>query len=649
MTLGQGTTGTMGTAPYIFSWSPSAGLSDSTLAHPSATVIVTSSYVIKVTDSNGCTAKDTINLTPITLPLPPDGPPYVTACNDSAAIFVFDDIAAWGKNLQWSLSNTFASSSIETPVLGYVVAPFSVTVPISNIDTVFMRSIDTATTCKSVVSTIILQNYALPLQKNVYSPDTIIAKDSLSQIIIPASQAGVSYTLNILDTVFLSALGTGDTLKLFTPSIDTITSIDLYATDTLSFCSKKIYSGKYIPSDANLNIHIKADSVPVQACIPDTVYFSLNNTGSHTLHLLTVDMLVNTSGFSIGSTTYHNYIGTTVQSNAAVRDSLTNLYQVTLDSIPASKTYTFSIVLYPKCSLIPDTVPTQAGSVNYVTDTAERIYVWVDTGENVAINNAQNVTQASPYSLYLNKIYYPSFNRDRISTAAFNAPRYSEAAHQQGFFNGCANIGDTITRRSYFNNDGSSIFKGAIKIQDSLLCDAMTIIQAKLFFGSSDSIVLNTVALDSLIHSGYVYNLGANGHQVNLSSAVILQETMVVNACLGNSCTSVISVVWGCDTASLCKSNIPYHYYYQTKNCNTPLLYISRILPVPNLRGTDLFWDSTCTNSFTKWEFEIQNYDTSSSTILNDVYIDLRKHNVSSYSMISGFGIWRINRISKNI
>lgn len=62
----QGSTVQLGSAPianYLYSWSPSTGLSNSNVSNPLASPTTNTVYVLTVTSPSGCTAKDTINLT----------------------------------------------------------------------------------------------------------------------------------------------------------------------------------------------------------------------------------------------------------------------------------------------------------------------------------------------------------------------------------------------------------------------------------------------------------------------------------------------------------------------------------------------------------------------------------------------------------
>jgi len=65
-----------GPSGSTFSWSPGTTLNDSTLANPTASPIVNTTYVLTVTDTNGCENADTVNVTINT-------PPVVDAGNDT--------------------------------------------------------------------------------------------------------------------------------------------------------------------------------------------------------------------------------------------------------------------------------------------------------------------------------------------------------------------------------------------------------------------------------------------------------------------------------------------------------------------------------------------------------------------------------------
>lgn len=58
-TLGANQTGSCGTAPYSFEWSPAEGLDDATIANPVASPASTTRYVVTVTDDSGGIDRDT--------------------------------------------------------------------------------------------------------------------------------------------------------------------------------------------------------------------------------------------------------------------------------------------------------------------------------------------------------------------------------------------------------------------------------------------------------------------------------------------------------------------------------------------------------------------------------------------------------------
>jgi gliding motility-associated-like protein len=63
ITLGGTPTAVGGTVPFNYVWSPSAGLSSTSVANPVATPLVTTTYRVVVTDGTGCIAEDSVRIT----------------------------------------------------------------------------------------------------------------------------------------------------------------------------------------------------------------------------------------------------------------------------------------------------------------------------------------------------------------------------------------------------------------------------------------------------------------------------------------------------------------------------------------------------------------------------------------------------------
>src|SRR5690606_33935739 len=67
--LGGSPTATSGTGSYTYSWSPSIGLSSTSVANPVANPTVTTTYIVLVTDAKGCQESDTVVVTVNPLPV----------------------------------------------------------------------------------------------------------------------------------------------------------------------------------------------------------------------------------------------------------------------------------------------------------------------------------------------------------------------------------------------------------------------------------------------------------------------------------------------------------------------------------------------------------------------------------------------------
>ncbi len=63
--IGGAPAGMGGDGTYTYSWAPTAGLSNPTVANPMASVTAATDYILTVTDGEGCTTMDTVNVTEI--------------------------------------------------------------------------------------------------------------------------------------------------------------------------------------------------------------------------------------------------------------------------------------------------------------------------------------------------------------------------------------------------------------------------------------------------------------------------------------------------------------------------------------------------------------------------------------------------------
>lgn len=60
--VGGSPTATGGTTPYTYAWSPTTGLTSSTVANPNANPTATTNYALQVTDNRGCIGRDTVRI-----------------------------------------------------------------------------------------------------------------------------------------------------------------------------------------------------------------------------------------------------------------------------------------------------------------------------------------------------------------------------------------------------------------------------------------------------------------------------------------------------------------------------------------------------------------------------------------------------------
>lgn len=108
---------TNGTSGFSYAWTPTTGLSSSTVSNPTVTATSTTNYVLTITDSRSCTAKDTVGITVHSLPTADAG-----ADNNSWIGFSIPigSSPASGLTYSWSPTTALSSSTIANPNAGPV-------------------------------------------------------------------------------------------------------------------------------------------------------------------------------------------------------------------------------------------------------------------------------------------------------------------------------------------------------------------------------------------------------------------------------------------------------------------------------------------------------------------------------------------------
>ena len=122
-----------------YRWSPSTGLSNSSIGNPIATVNNSITYYVSGTNNFGCVAKDTVNFT--TLPLPVITKSNDTAICNNSSVRLF---ASGGNNYSWLPAATLSDPNISNPIASpSATTKYFVTVTgnnsCSNIDSVLVK------------------------------------------------------------------------------------------------------------------------------------------------------------------------------------------------------------------------------------------------------------------------------------------------------------------------------------------------------------------------------------------------------------------------------------------------------------------------------------------------------------------------------
>ncbi|MCH8318888.1 MAG: PKD domain-containing protein, partial [Bacteroidetes bacterium] len=126
--IGGSPTASGGAAPYFYSWDPAVGLSDSTVANPTASPVSTATYTVTITDTNGCTAIDNVTIT--VYPLPTADFSATTVCSGTPTQFT--DLSSSFVIWSWDFGDA-DTSSLPNPAHTYASpGTYSVTLTVTD-------------------------------------------------------------------------------------------------------------------------------------------------------------------------------------------------------------------------------------------------------------------------------------------------------------------------------------------------------------------------------------------------------------------------------------------------------------------------------------------------------------------------------------
>jgi len=120
-----------GTPNYTYSWSPSAGLSASNIASPTATPAVTTSYTVTVTDANGCTDDDMVTVTVNSANADAGG--TFVICDGSAITIGGTSSGTLPLTFAWDNGATLSATNVQLPLANpTVTTTYTLTVTDNN-------------------------------------------------------------------------------------------------------------------------------------------------------------------------------------------------------------------------------------------------------------------------------------------------------------------------------------------------------------------------------------------------------------------------------------------------------------------------------------------------------------------------------------
>ncbi len=122
-----------GPAGSVYSWAPAASLSDGAIANPMAGPSITTTYIVTVTDINGCINTDTVIVTVNPLPIV-DAGPDTTICDGSSVVIGGSPTGPAGSTYAWIPIGTLNDPALANPTATPTVSPTTYVVVVTDIN-----------------------------------------------------------------------------------------------------------------------------------------------------------------------------------------------------------------------------------------------------------------------------------------------------------------------------------------------------------------------------------------------------------------------------------------------------------------------------------------------------------------------------------
>jgi gliding motility-associated-like protein len=166
-----------GPAGSTFSWTPAATLNNAALANPTATPLVTTTYILTVVNTNGCTKKDTVIVTVNPLPIVNAGNDTSICSGTSVTIGGSPTSPSASPTYSWTPAASLNNPNIANPIATPTSSPTSYIVTVTDINSCVKRD------------TVIVSLNPTPIIKS--NNDTAICIGNCAQL---NTTGGVSYS-----------------------------------------------------------------------------------------------------------------------------------------------------------------------------------------------------------------------------------------------------------------------------------------------------------------------------------------------------------------------------------------------------------------------------------------------------------------------
>ncbi len=224
VSIGGTPTATGGDGSYTYSWTPTTGLDDASLANPTASPTITTNYTVTVTDGNGCAVSDAVLVTVNSLPIANAGAD-LTIC-ETESIQIGGSPSATGGSGVYTYSWTPTTGLDDATLANPLATPAATTV--------YTLTVTDNNGCVSVADNMTVTVNAIPSAPTASNPTPICEGEPT-----PALTATGAGTIRwYSDAGLTNQIGTGS------PFVPSVTYVDntsagtysVYVTDTQNSC-----------------------------------------------------------------------------------------------------------------------------------------------------------------------------------------------------------------------------------------------------------------------------------------------------------------------------------------------------------------------------------------------------------------------------